>query len=121
MRLPELMRPICLSALLAVLALALDAASDTAKGQTTLKFSLDGRLEGPSALFIQPQDRGYFRQEGLDVVIDEGATAVEPIARVASGSHELGFADINALIRHRDQNPTAPVKAIFMVYNRPPF
>jgi hypothetical protein len=43
----------------------------TANAQTTLKFSLDGRLEGPSALFVHPQDRSYFRQEGLDVVIDE--------------------------------------------------
>ena len=33
----------------------------------------------------------------------------------------MGFADINALIRYRDQNPSAPVKAIFMVYNKPPY
>jgi len=121
MRLPELVRPACFSALLAVAALALGSVDDIATAQTALKFSLDGRLEGPSALFIHPQERGYFRQEGLDVAIDEGATAIEPITRVAAGSHEFGFVDINALIRHRDQNPNAPVKAIFMVYNRPPF
>ena len=80
-----------------------------------------GELEGPAALFLLPQDKGYFRHEGLDVTIDEGTTALEPITRVASGSHDIGFADINALIRYRDQNPTAPVKAVFMVYNRPPF
>ena len=33
----------------------------------------------------------------------------------------MGFADINALISYRDQNPAAPVKAVFMVYNKPPF
>jgi NitT/TauT family transport system substrate-binding protein len=91
------------------------------ESQTTLRFSLDWRLEGPAAIFLVPQDRGYFREQGLDVVIDEGATSLEPITRVANGSHDLGLADINMLIKHRDQNPTAPVKAIFMIYNKPPY
>jgi NitT/TauT family transport system substrate-binding protein len=92
-----------------------------AHAQTALKLSLDDRLEGPAALFLLPQDRGYYRGEGLEVTIDEGANALEPITRVASGAYELGFADINALIRYRDQNPAAPVKAVFMLYNKPPF
>ena len=33
----------------------------------------------------------------------------------------MAFADINALIRYRDQNPSAPIKAVFMVYNKPPY
>jgi NitT/TauT family transport system substrate-binding protein len=97
------------------------SAAGPAMAQTALKFSLDGRLEGPAAFFIVPQDQGYFRHEGLDVTIDEGASALEPITRVASGTYDFGFADINVLIRYRDQNPAAPVKAVFMVYNRPPF
>jgi NitT/TauT family transport system substrate-binding protein len=86
-----------------------------------LRLSLDSRLEGPLAMFPVAQDRGYFREEGLDVVIDEGAVPLDPINRVVSGSHDIGFADINALIRYRDQNPNAAVKAVFMVYNRPPY
>src|SRR4051794_21933045 len=92
-----------------------------ARTQTSLKFSLDGRLEGPAALFLVPQDKGYFRHEGVEVSIDDSATPLEPISRVASGAYEMGFADINALIKYRDQNPSAPVKAVFMVYNKPPF
>src|SRR6195256_1432102 len=107
-------------ALIVVPLLGLSAAVP-AMAQTALKFSLDGRLEGPAAFFIVPQDQGYFRHEGLDVTIDEGTTALEPITRVASGAYDFGFADINMLIRYRDQNPAAPVKAVFMVYNRPPF
>jgi NitT/TauT family transport system substrate-binding protein len=104
--------------LLATMALL---AAQSASAQTSLKFSLDGRLEGPASIFFVPQDKGYFAQEGLDVVVDEGATALEPISRVASGAYDFGFADINALIRYRDQHPGAPVMAVFMVYNRPPF
>jgi NitT/TauT family transport system substrate-binding protein len=92
-----------------------------AQAQTGIKLSLDERLEGPAALFLLPQDRGYYRSEGLDVTIEEGASALEPITRVASGGYELGFADINALIRYRDQNPAAPIKAVFMLFNKPPF
>ncbi len=86
-----------------------------------LRLSLDWRLEGPLAMFLVAQERGYFREEGLDVAIDEGAVPLDPVSRVASGSHDIGFADINALIRYRDQHPNAAVKAVFMVYNRPPY
>src|SRR3954464_7177492 len=92
-----------------------------AAAQPSIKFSLDGRLEGPEALVLLPQDKGYFKSEGLDVSVDEAASPLEPITRVASGSYDMAFADINALIRYRDQNPSAPVKAIFMVYNKPPY
>lgn len=94
----------------------------SAQAQTSpLRLSLDWRLEGPNAMFLVAQDRGYFRQEGLDIAIDEGATPLDPVSRVASGSHDIGFADINALIRYRDQHPNAAVKAVFMVYNKPPY
>ena len=92
-----------------------------AAGQTSIKFSLDGRLEGLAATFFLPQDRGYFKTEGLDVTLDEAATVLEPITRVASGAYDMGLADINTLIKYRDQHPSPPVRAVFMVYNKPPF
>jgi NitT/TauT family transport system substrate-binding protein len=92
-----------------------------AQAQTGLKLSLDSRLEGPAAVFLLPQDRGIYRSEGLEVTIEEGTGALDPITRIVSGGYEFGFADINALIRYRDQNPAAPIKAVFMVFNRPPF
>lgn len=92
-----------------------------AAAQTGIKFSLDGRLEGLAATFLLPQARGYFRTEGLDVVVDEAKTELEPITRVASSAYEMGLADINTLIKYRDQHPSAPVKAVFIVYNKPPF
>jgi len=99
--------------------------ADPAKTQTPeptpLRFSLDGRVEGPSALFLVPLDRGYYKNESLNVTIDDATNGFEPITRVASGAYDMALADINSVIRFRDQNPSAPVRAIFMVYNRPPF
>jgi NitT/TauT family transport system substrate-binding protein len=92
-----------------------------AAGQTSIKFSLDGRLEGLAATFFLPQDRGYFKTEGLDVTLDGTATMLEPITRVASGAYDMGLTDVNTLIKYRDQHPSPPVRAVFMVYNKPPF
>ncbi len=89
--------------------------------ETIIKFSLDFKFEGPSAMFLLPLDKGYYKSEALDVSIDPAANSLEPITRVASGAYDMGFSDINSLIRFRDANPTVPLKAVFMVYNRPPF
>ncbi len=103
-------------ALLAVLA------AGPAAGQTTaIKFSLDFKFEGPSAPFLVAIDKGYFKAEGLEVTIDTAGGSLEPINRVASGTYDMGFGDINSLIKFRDANPTNPIKAVFMVYNKPPF
>lgn len=117
-------RTSCLCTCLYALALALITAGPAgaqAPEPTSIRFSLDGRADGPSALFLLPLDRGFYKNESLNVTIDDAVNAFEPITRVASGNYEMALADINAVIRFRDQNPTAPVRAIFMVYNRPPF
>jgi NitT/TauT family transport system substrate-binding protein len=96
-------------------------AVNTAAAQTPIRFSLDFKFEGPSAPFLVGIDKGYYQAEGLNVTIDSAAGALEPITRVATGAYDMGFGDINALIKFRDQNPGVPIKAVFMVYNRPPF
>jgi NitT/TauT family transport system substrate-binding protein len=92
-----------------------------ASAQTVIKFSLDFKIEGPAAPFLVAVDKGYFKAEGLDVTIDTAAGSLEPINRVASGAYQMGFGDINSLIKFRDANPSNPVKAVFMVYNKPAF
>ena len=66
-------------------------------------------------------DKGYYKAEGLDVTVDTAAGSLEPINRVASGTYDMGFGDINSLIKFRDANPGTPIKAVFMVYNKPAF
>jgi NitT/TauT family transport system substrate-binding protein len=92
-----------------------------ASAQTAIKFSLDFKFEGPAAPFLVAVDKGYFKAEGLDVTIDTAAGSLEPINRVASGTYQMGFGDINSLIKFRDANPSNAVKAVFMVYNKPAF
>lgn len=107
----------------AMLALAGLCAAGTAQAQNKpIKFQLDWRFEGPSALFLQPAAKGYFKDAGLDVSIDAGNGSGATVTRVASGTYDMGFADMAALMEFHANNPDAPNKpvAVMMVYNNSP-
>lgn len=110
--------------LIAVTAAALSAAwLPAAHAQDTpIKFQLDWRFEGPAALFLVPQTKGYYKAEKLDVTIDAGNGSGGTVTRVASGAYDMGFADMAALMEFHANNPTAPNKpvAVMMVYNNTP-
>jgi NitT/TauT family transport system substrate-binding protein len=89
--------------------------------QTAVKLSLNGQLGGAVAPFLVAADKGYYHAEGLYMTIDPGAGPFDTGSRLAAGGYDVVFGDINALIRLRDQNPVAPIKAVFMVYNRPAY
>ena len=103
-------------------ALATLAAMGSAQAQTPIKFQLDWRFEGPAALFLQPAAKGYFKAAGLDVTIDSGNGSGGTVTRVASGTYDMGFADMAALMEFHANNPDAPNKpvAVMMVYNNTP-
>ena len=95
--------------------------SITSYADTKIPFTLDWKFEGPSAPFFNAIDKGYFKDVGLNVEISPGKGSLDAIPKVATGSFPLGFADINSLIKFLDQNPGAPVTAIMMIYDKPPF
>ncbi len=105
----------------ALLATALSLGAAQAQN-TPIKFQLDWRFEGPSALFLHPAAKGYFRDAKLDVTVDAGNGSGAAVTRVASGTYDLGFADLAALMEFHANNPDAPNKpvAIMMVYNNTP-
>jgi NitT/TauT family transport system substrate-binding protein len=107
-------------------ALALATASlgtSMAMAQTTpIKFQLDWRFEGPAALFLTPVAKGYFKDEKLDVTVDAGNGSGGAVTRVASGTYDMGFADLASLMEFHANNPEAPNKpvAVMVVYNNTP-
>lgn len=94
-----------------------------AQAQTTpIKFQLDWRFEGPSAFFLTPAAKGYFKEAKLDVTVDAGNGSGAAVNRVASGAYDMGFADLAAVMEFHANNPDAPNKpvAVMMVYNDTP-
>ncbi len=105
------------------LGLAFATSFTAASAQTTpLKFQLDWRFEGPSAFFLVPAAKGYFKDAKLDVTVDAGNGSGGAVNRVASGAYDVGFADLAALMEFHANNPDAPNKpvAVMMVYNNTP-
>ena len=92
-----------------------------AMAETQVPFALDWKFEGPSAPYFAAIDNGHFGAADLNVEISAGQGSLDAIPKVASGAFPMGFADINSLVKFLDQNPGAPVTAVMMVYDKPPF
>ena len=108
--------------LVAAALLAAPALSLAQAPLTPIKFQLDWRFEGPAALFLASTAKGYYKAAGLDVTIDAGNGSGGTVTRVASGTYDMGFADLAALMEFHANNPDAPNKpvAVMMVYNNTP-
>ena len=104
-----------------ILTAAATLAAGAATAQTEMPFALDWKFEGPAAPYFVAIDEGYFADAGLSVEITAGQGSLDAIPKVATGAFPVGFADINSLIKFLDQNPGAPVTAVMMVYDKPPF
>ena len=86
-------------------ALGLLAGAATANAATNVRLTLDWvpqSTHGPS--FIA-QYEGYFKAEGLNVKIDAGKGSADAVRKLVAGTHDLGWADINAIIKYNAKNP----------------
>jgi NitT/TauT family transport system substrate-binding protein len=102
-------------------ALVFITASAAAQADTKIKLVLNWKYEGPQGMFFLAQDRGYFKQAGLDVTFDQGNGSGAAVPQVANGAYDMGFGDINALIELSAKKPDDAPIGVFMLYNRPPF
>ncbi|MEM8948249.1 MAG: ABC transporter substrate-binding protein [Pseudomonadota bacterium] len=104
---------------LAFVSITLGTAS--AHAQTEVSFALDWKFEGPSAAYFAAIDNGHFADAGLEVEISPGKGSLDAIPKIATGAFPIGFADINSLVKFLDANPGAPITAVMMIYDKPPF
>ncbi|MBI3514752.1 MAG: ABC transporter substrate-binding protein [Proteobacteria bacterium] len=105
-------RTSCLIAL-ALLALAPAAA----RAETEVKFVLDWALQGNHAMWAIALDKGYFAREGLKVTMDRGFGSGDSTIKVGSGTYDIGFSDVNGLVKFNAENPTHAVISVLQVFD----
>jgi NitT/TauT family transport system substrate-binding protein len=101
--------------------LAAARAAEPARQPIAMQLSFDRPLDASMAPFVLAQSRGLFAGEGLAVTTEAVQGSSEAIARVASGASEVALVDVNELIRFHDKPDAAPIKAVFMLFNRAPY
>jgi NitT/TauT family transport system substrate-binding protein len=94
--------------------------SGTAGAQTAVKFSLNFKPDGSNAAWFLAQEKGHFRDAGLQVTLDASNGTGDVLARLGNNSYDFGFADIGALMEFAARNPQQAPVAVLAVYANSP-
>jgi NitT/TauT family transport system substrate-binding protein len=106
--------------LFAHLIAAVSFAAGGAAAQVPIRFTTDWAWQGSQAIWPMAERRGCFAREQLAVTIDRGYGAADALAKVATGTYDIGFADFNTLVQFNAKNPDKKVIGVFMVYDGSP-
>jgi NitT/TauT family transport system substrate-binding protein len=87
--------------------------------QTDVSMITDFGFNGRHSYFYVALDKGYYKQEGLNMTILRGQGSGDAIKKVAAGAAMFGFADAGSLVLARG-NDKVPVKLVAVVYLQPP-
>jgi NitT/TauT family transport system substrate-binding protein len=101
------------SRLAAVLLACFGAAA--AHGQDAISLRLNWYLGGLHVPFYYGKDLGFFKQEGIDLTINEGRGSANTVQVVAAGSDTFGMADSSSLITTASKG--ADVKSVMSLLN----
>jgi NitT/TauT family transport system substrate-binding protein len=115
------MRHVARLATLVALAIGLCAASvSSTRAETKVRFSLDWIPGSVHAPFFIALYKGYYKAEGLDVVIDRGKGSVGLVQQIASGVYDMGYPDINVVADFNSKNPDRGFPVLMMGYEQAP-
>jgi len=107
------------AALLATAALAGTLPAQSASAADSVTLITDFGYNGRHSYFFVAQDKGFYKEAGIDVKFVGGKGSVDAIKQVAAGNATFGFADAGSLVLSR-ANDNIPVKMVAVVYARPP-
>jgi len=98
------------------MSLGLLFAADGALAQDPVKFALDWIPYGKHAMFYVSQDKGFWKDAGLDVTMTRGFGSGDTAKRVAAGTEDFGFAALASMITAEARG--ADLKMVGMVHDR---
>lgn len=109
--------PLLLRSALAAIALSTLPGIALAQGKN-VKFVLDWAFQGQQAVFTIPDDDGTYTKQGLNVTVDRGAGSGDAVSKVASGTYDLGLADVYTMMNHNANNPNSRLIAVALVHDK---
>ncbi|MCY7307096.1 MAG: ABC transporter substrate-binding protein [Rhodoferax sp.] len=98
-----------------ILAAALAVSATVASAQEAVSLRLNWYLGGLHVPFYYGKEMGYFKQEGIDLTINEGRGSGNTVQVVAAGSDTFGMADSSSLITTASKG--ADVKSVMSLLN----
>jgi NitT/TauT family transport system substrate-binding protein len=102
-------------------AAALSAPYVFAQTMTNVKFSLDWQIQGVHAWYLLAAEKGYFRQEGINIQIDVGDGSSGVVQRILGGAYDAGIGDTSTVKQVVTVNSSAAPMIVYMVFNRVAF
>jgi NitT/TauT family transport system substrate-binding protein len=82
-------------------------------------FGLDFAVAGRHAGYIVARDKGFYKDEGLDVEIQRGYGSTDAVTKVGSAATTFSFGDVGSLVIARAQG--VKVTCVAMVYGNAPY
>jgi NitT/TauT family transport system substrate-binding protein len=110
------MKPLRIAAVVMALAggLALDASA-----ADKVTFGLDWQVLGRHAGYVVAHEKGFYKDEGLDVDVQRGYGSADAVKRVAAGTVTFSVGDTGSLVIARTEGIKA--KVVSMVYGKAPY
>jgi NitT/TauT family transport system substrate-binding protein len=106
-------------ALAAALALALGAGGGPARAADQVQFRLNWVLYGFHTPFYLGLQRGYYKDEGIDLTIGEGQGSVRAVQTVGAKGDTFGLSDGGSVIAGVSKG--APVRSVLAITNSSPY
>lgn len=85
-----------------------------------VKFSFAVPFDGSIAMYLLAAQNGWYKEAGLDCQFDTSGGSGEAASRTGSGVYDGGTVDINNLAEFNSKNPSAEVRAAYMLYFKSP-
>src|SRR2546426_2821216 len=102
-------------------ALALAPVAPALAQSADVRFVLDFLLQGQQSAFVLGRERGYYAAQKVNLTaFDPGRGGADSITKVASGTHDVGFGDLSAMIEFNAKNPGRELIAVLLVYDQAP-